>query len=151
MSDDAPVATAPSSCVVSTATGQVAATRANRGPSGMLAIEDADTYTQPQGEGRGTKRRGSTRAHEVGADGLLTQNRQGVGLCRGFQTGACKSVRGSIKCPANSRDSHQCGKCLSPSHGAHHPHERTAEVKKPPVKPQGGKGRGKQRKGKSSA
>ena len=54
----------------------------------------------------------------VGDDGLLTHNRKGVELCRGFQKGTCKEKDKHGFCIKTGRTRHQCAKCLSEDHGA---------------------------------
>ena len=95
----------------------------------------------PAGPARPGKR-ASKSAHNVGDDGLFRTNRQERPLCRGFQTGQCQSsAPGRIPCPANPADSHQCGKCLSPMHGAHACPQKETNAQKQPRKG-AGRGRG---------
>ena len=42
-------------------------------------------------------------------------------ICTGFQTGACKSLKGNIVCLTNPILRHVCNKCLSAAHGSNHP------------------------------
>ena len=65
------------------------------------------------------KRKTNTREHHVDpTTGRFTHNRSGKRLCPGFQTGECVSAKGSLLCPKNANDSHQCDKCLDHRHGS---------------------------------
>ena len=106
---------------------------------GVTLNERVDDRVRDQGRGRDRgsggddrKRKANLRIHDVGPDGLLKTNRQGHPLCKGFQTGACKVVKGQIRCPVNYSDHHQCGKCLDPRHGAYKCPCDDEYVKEPP-------------------
>ena len=59
--------------------------------------------------------------HSV-VDGRYTQNRSGHPICREFQSGDCGSASPGGWCPRTPTHVHQCALCLSPAHGAEHPH-----------------------------
>ena len=122
-----------------------------------------DDYRVPlrsagQDRGRGRERErsrrrartGASRVHRVGDDGLYSHNRQDGELCKGFQNGTCKIVRGQIRCPKDWSKFHQCGKCLSETHGAYKcsseskPSDAKPEEDKKIIKfhPRGGRGGG---------
>ena len=84
------------------------------------AVEGRASPPGGPGAGRGLKRKRSDgqRQHMVGDDGLLTHNRKGVELCRGFQKGTCKEKDKHGFCIKTGRTRHQCAKCLSEDHGA---------------------------------
>ena len=65
------------------------------------------------------RREDGVRQHVVGEDGLLTHNRRGAELCRGYQKGDCKDKDRNGFCLKTGRTRHQCAKCLSEDHGAH--------------------------------
>ena len=61
---------------------------------------------------------GVARSHRLDDSGLLTHNRQNKELCKGWQAGQCGPFNPrSIVCPVDTRNVHQCCKCLSPKHG----------------------------------
>jgi hypothetical protein len=73
--------------------------------------------------------------HEV-KDGSYQSNRQGLGLCRAFQSGSCSAVGCAY--------GHQCSRCLNRAHGASYPAPCTA-----PAPASKGKGKGKGKGGRS--
>ena len=83
--------------------------------------------TEFEDNGTGKRRKTDKGAGQQGAGQQLaiedmaefTKNKKGLELCRGFQTGACKS-NGSDKhiCRAVTSRRHQCRICLVNSHGA---------------------------------
>jgi len=85
-----------------------------------------------------------TREHNVNDDGTMKTNRSGKELCRNYQTGNCESPPGAPGyCPRDRRLVHQCAKCLSRDHGAHHPAECLKTAPRPSLQPKGrGKGGG---------
>ena len=90
------------------------------------------------------RRQDGPRQHSVGDDGLLTHNRRGAELCRGFQKGECKEKDRNGFCIKNTRLRHQCAKCLSEEHGANVcPVESPRQPRE--FKPKGGKKGGKSR------
>ena len=91
------------------------------------------------------KQVGDNRQHNVDQDGIMKTNRAGRELCRLFQKGECGKAYGAMgTCPRDRNNVHQCAKCLSQDHGAHHPVECTAAARTAPTPRKGGKkGRGK--------
>ena len=89
------------------------------------------------------RRDDSIRQHLVGEDGMLTHNRRGTELCRGYQKGECKDKDRNGFCAKTGRTRHQCAKCLSEDHGANEcPHGAPKQPRT--FKPKGGrKGGGK--------
>ena len=55
-------------------------------------------------------------------EGRYVQNRSGHQICREFQAGNCEATAPGCWCPRASARVHQCALCLSPAHGAEHPH-----------------------------
>ena len=90
---------------------------------------------QPSQPSRPTKRaRGpDIREHRVGEDGSFTHTRQGIELCRLFQTGECTEKDSRHNCARNS-------KCLAETHGAN---KCQSDGPKQPRAKNGRKGRGK--------
>ena len=92
--------------------------------------------------------------HKV-SDGSYTHNRRGAMLCGDFQTGQCTSSSSDAHCSRSPDLMHQCAKCLSVAHGAHHPTECGHKPSEPTAvefgrRPKGkGKGKNKSAKGKS--
>ena len=91
--------------------------------------------SQPSQPSRPTKRaRGpDIREHRVGEDGSFTHTRQGIELCRLFQTGECTEKDSRHNCARNS-------KCLAETHGAN---KCQSDGPKQPRANHGRKGRGK--------
>jgi len=93
------------------------------------------------------------REHNANDDGTMKTNRSGRELCRNFQVGNCdESPPGAPgNCPRDRRLVHQCAKCLSRDHGAHHPAECSKSAPRPSILPKGrgrsGGGRGSGRRG----
>jgi len=84
--------------------------------------------------------------HSTDTEGNLVSNRRGTPLCQGFQTGACPYNRGTVRCPKNRDQAHQCARCLAPAHGSKWPRDCHNDIANaPPVKD--GKGKGKSKKG----
>ena len=118
---------------------------------GRDAAIDADVHERTRNpkrgreeddRGRGAEPRiGNTRVHKLDESGRFAANRQGKSLCKGFQTGCCKSARGTILCPQNSAESHQCNKCLDFRHGGDRCPLKDDEMVVP-TQPRGGAGRG---------
>ena len=111
----------------------------------------------PEGRARSPRRAAQpppvrTREHNANDDGTMKTNRSGKELCRNFQTGNCESPPGAPgSCPRDRRLVHQCAKCLSRDHGAHHPAECSKSAPRPSILPKGrgrsGGGRGSGRRG----
>ena len=54
-------------------------------------------------------------------------------FCTNFQSGSCDGIvntSSGLRCKRDQRNVHQCAKCFSPEHGAHHPHECTRSALK---------------------
>ena len=85
---------------------------------------------------------GKVRVHNTNEDGTMKTNRAGKELCRNFQTGKCETSQTPGVCPRDRRLVHQCAKCLSQEHGAHHPAECTRPPPRPTERPPKGRGRG---------
>ena len=79
--------------------------------------------------------------HKV-TNGEFTHNRANHPLCPEFQNGTCGALKNGW-CPVHSWTVHQCARCFSDQHGAHHPVECT----RTPQEPKKGTGKGKGKKG----
>jgi len=102
----------------------------------------------PEGRARSPRRAAQTpfartREHNTNGDGTMKTNRSGKELCRNYQTDNCDaSPLGSPGvCPRDCRLVHQCAKCLSRDHGAHHPAECTKAAPRPQHRGSGRQGR----------
>jgi len=101
----------------------------------------------PEGRARSPRRTAQpppvrTREHSANDDGTLKTNCPVKELCRNFHTGNCESPPGApSNCPRDRRPVHQCAKCLSRDHGAHHPAECSKTAPRPSLQPKG-RGRG---------
>ena len=72
-----------------------------------------------------------TKNTERGGDGKLhTHNAKRYELCRGFQRGTCTQTVNGNKCSVSSNHVHQCARCMSTKHGAHHPEACKAPLAK---------------------
>jgi len=88
------------------------------------------------------RKREFQKVHNVNSDGLLTHNRRGTPLCMDYQKGECSNKPGTIMCPKDRSNVHQCAKCLHERHGAHRcNNEALSEPSSKRAK--GGKGKGK--------
>jgi len=93
-----------------------------------------------------------TREHNANDDGTMKTNRSGKELCRNYQTGNCDASPPGAPgvCPRDRRLVHQCAKCLSRDHGAHHPavcSKAAQRPQQPKGRSKGGGGRGSGRQG----
>ena len=78
-----------------------------------------DFEVAPAGPPSRAPRRGFERQHRQTAEGLMTHNRRGLGLCQPFQRGECGASGPNAVCPRDQSLRHQCARCLQLGHGLH--------------------------------
>jgi len=144
---DAPVSTAGSHLPSMGAFAPSIASGASAGTSdrkrGSAVLDPYPTIVFPKAKQR-------VRQHNVDSSGLLTTNRGGHELCRGWQDGTCMETGPNFTCSKNSGRKHQCAKCLSTEHGANAPSPCTRQATVPSVvnSPKGKGSKGGKSKGK---
>jgi hypothetical protein len=95
------------------------------GDAPVSSIASSSSGPAPQQQGAAarydkkapSKRPRGGNGHYTDGAGQYSANRRGTKLCNDFQAGTCQpEVKG--RCPRDGSCTHQCAKCLSPSHGA---------------------------------